>query len=308
MLRQTELELVKTLEKKPTKVQWEGVITAIQENILKKLAHYKYLTIEQLLRFEDIGTTQYSYLWRQIKSLRDRKKALVGCNSFPNPNPRKGKVHSIYYLNTSGRDTLINEFGYYEEDIRYKVGKHLTVSQYQHRLYTVEYQMYLDDWAERNEVDIKDFHAYYDTQGSNRKAKSLRSLTKVDLAKGKSFTPDAVYRVENEKRENELHLFELYNGKDTKYIVKQLHQHAEAMAFGQVHEKYQVPVEKSYKVIVLFTHKGALEGTIKKALIDPVFAHFYKHFICKELESDSFRVDSLFENWVNLYGEVESFY
>lgn len=308
MLYQTKKDLEKTLNKKNKPVKWEGVITAIQEQILKKLAQYKYLTIQQLLSFEDIGTTQYNYLWQHVTSLRDRKRPLVGCNSFPNPNPRKGKVHSIYYLNTAGKDTLVNEYGYFEDDIRYKIGSHLTVSQYHHRLYTVEYQMRLDRWANDNELDIHDFHAYFDTQGSNRKAKSLRSRAKIELGKSKSFTPDAIYQIENENRENELHLFELYNGKDAKYIIRQLHQHAEAMAFGQVHEKYQIPTEKSYKVIVVFTYKGAMNGVIKKAKNDPKFAHFYEHFVCKDLQTNDLQTIDFFENWVNLFGEKAEFY
>jgi len=301
-------ELSMTLNKKNKPVRWAGIITQIQENILKQLAHYKYLTIAQLLELDGIGTTQYNYLWQQITSLRDRKKPLVGCNSFPNPNPRKGKVHSVYYLNTTGKDTLINEMNYFEEDIRYKVGRHLTVTQYQHRLYCVDFQIMLDRWADKNDLEIGFFWAYYDTTGSNRQAKSLKSKTKIELSKSKHFIPDGVYKIENDSRESQLHLFELYNGKDTKYIIKKLYQHAEVMAFGQVHEHFNIPKEKPYKVIILCTYKSALEGIIKKALKDPRFAHFYEHFICKDLESGAIGEDDFFKGWVNLYGEETSFY
>lgn len=295
-------------EKKKKTVKWEGVVTNIQENILAKLAHYKYLTIEQLLDIGDIGTTQYTYLWSQITSLRDRKKPLVGCNSFPNPNPRKGKVHSVYYLNTRGKDTLINDFGFFEEDVRYKVGRSLTVSQYQHRKLSVDYQIYLDKFLTRGEMEAPFFYAYYDTTGNNRTSKNLKSKTRITLSNDKHFTPDAVYKIERSDSSKELHLFELYNGKDTKYIIKKLDQHAEAMAFGKVHEHFKLPKNTPYKVIVLCTYQSALDGIIKKAQVDPRFAHFYKHFICKDLERWDIASEDFFETWLNLYGENSLFF
>lgn len=299
-----DLEMEKSTKKK---VKWEGVVTSIQENVLRKLAHYKYLTIEQLLNFEDIGTTQYTYLWSHMVSLRDRKKPLVGCNSFPNPNPRKGKVHSVYYLNENGKETLLNDFEYFEDDIRYKIGKHLTVSQYQHRKLSVDYQIYLDKYLSRYKLETPFYFAYYDTTGNNRTNQNLRSKTRISLSDSKHFTPDAVYKIEEASGKSELHLFELYNGKDTKYIIKKLEQHAEAMAFGKVHEHFNLSKDTPYKVIVLCTHKSALEGIIKKALGSQKFAHFYEYFICKDLESNSITSEDFFEKWVNLYGEECSF-
>jgi len=94
----------------------------------------------------DIGTTQYQYLWKQTASLRDRIKPLVACNSFPNPNPRKGKVESIYYLTKDGRDALIEDLFYHEDEIKFQVGNSIAYRDYDHRKKQIDFQIALDRW------------------------------------------------------------------------------------------------------------------------------------------------------------------
>ena len=111
---ETKKQLEESLNKKT--VPWEGKITNIQANILESLAKYKYLTIPHLLALE-IGTNQYKYMWKQISSLRDRRKPLVICNNYDVPEPRKGRVFSMYHLSKEGKKALVQELDYPIEDL-----------------------------------------------------------------------------------------------------------------------------------------------------------------------------------------------
>jgi len=291
------------------KVEWENKITRIQENILKQLAHYKFLTIKQLLHL-GVGTKNYPYLWRQIASLRDRKKPFVCCDSFSDPRPDMGKAESVYYLNSNGKNVLINEFEMEEEDIRYKVGNHLTASQHYHRLYCVEYQMALDKWLDNNDLYTNNYLTYMDTTGSSKSEQGLKKKTKIEMG-ASHIIPDGAYKVENENKESVLHLFELCNGKETKRIVSQLHKHAQAMAFGFAADHFQISRSKPYKVVIVFTHRSALKGVIAKILKDEKFSAIYSHFICKEIEVEKDKTGKPIEGRMRYirddYGEVASF-
>ena len=122
------------------KVKWDGRITMIQGNVLEALARYKFLTMSQMLKL-DIGTTQYQYLAMQTKSLRDRGRPLIGCHNFHIPQPRKGRVESMYYLRPKGREALVFELDIPEEKIKMPIGKSVAYKDYLHRKYTIDYQI-----------------------------------------------------------------------------------------------------------------------------------------------------------------------
>lgn len=284
---------------KPKPVPWEGVITSIQEHALLALGRYMYLTLSQLLEL-NIGTSQYTYLWKQMASLRDRKAPLINCTPFAIPQPRKGRVESLYSLSSFGKNILINDFGIPESQIRAPIGKQVAYKDYQHRKFTIDFHIALDQWCNQIGDQILLFETYFDKIGNNRTGKDLRAKTKVDLMMGSFIIPDAVFVLEG-SMEPELFLFEMHNGKDTKRMLNQLHHHAEAMVSRAVHKQYGYDQDKRYHILYLFEFTSALEAAIDRAKADVSFSMIQDFILLKSVEE--LKKYPFSEGWRTLYGK-----
>jgi len=261
--------------------------------------------LEQLLRFDDIGTTQYAYLWRQVSSLRDRQNPLVGCNNFNTPNPRKGRVHSIYFLNTNGKRVLENEFGFDSHHIRYKTGKYLTTTQYSHRLISVEYHIQIEKWASNNQSKVLDYIAYYNSK--KKTGSSLRTRLNINTEDGASFTPDAAYHIEDKNGNIKFHLFELYNGTDLSFIMRQMKPHLEAFINGSTHRSFGLEKEP-YFLDVLFSHKRVMKKFIDQMKQEDKYKSLFDFILVNHTDPmDRMWQENIFNSWVSLSGNVTKF-
>ncbi len=281
--------------KKP--VPWQEVITSIQENALIALGRHMYLTLSQLLDL-NVGTTQYTYLWKQMASLRDRRIPLVNCTTFSIPEPKKGRVESLYSLSHHGKKILISDFGVKEEELKAPVGGFVAYKDYHHRKSTIDFQISLEKWCAQSNVPLFNFETYFDKTGNNRTDKNLRARTRVDL--GQDFiVPDAVFKLLG-KKEVELFLFEMHNGKDSKRMLRQLHNHAAAMVSRAVHKKYGYDLDKSYRILCLFEFSSTLKCVIERAREEKSLSRIEKFFLLKSLEGQ--QGSNFWEEWRTLYG------
>ena len=293
-----------------TKIKWEGVITNIQGKVLEGLARYKYLTLSQMLDLK-VGTTRYKYLWEQVKSLRDRKRPLVECHKFESPNPRKGRVEAMYYLSKKGKDMLINEFQHPEEQIKIPLSKTPAYKDYFHRKHTISFQIALDTWANVNGFTVPFFDTYFDMVGDNRVNKNLRAKTRIEFGEKDYFIPDGAFWLEGQYKQR-LFLFEMYNGKDSRRVVQQLHKHAKALTERFTHQKYELSLKKSYTIILLFELESIKQAVIEKAKREftldggQTFVNVQKYFLCKSLSE--LQEGNFYRNWTTLFGaKVEVF-
>lgn len=296
--------------KATNKLKWENVITNIQGNVLEGLARYKFLTLSQMLKLQ-VGTTRYKYLWEQVKSLRDRRKPLVSCHRYENPEPRKGRVEDMYFLTNVGKTALVNELLFSEQSIKMPAGNTPAYKDYFHRRNTIDFQISLDRWANTVDVLVPFFDTYFDMTGNNRMSKDLRAKTKVDLDGEDYFIPDGVFRVEAKKQQR-LFLFEMYNGKDSGRVVEQLHKHAMAMTERHTHRSLGYDPKKSYTIVLVFEFDGIKKAVIEKAKKElsergkQSFAKVQQYFICKSLEElEKGKFD---KNWTTLFGRRSDFF
>lgn len=301
MIKDTRKELSMTLDKR--KIPWEGVITSIQGNVLEGLARYKFLTMSQMLSL-DIGTVHYQYLHRQIASLRDRIKPLVGCHNFKTPQPRKGKVESMYFLTKKGKLSLIHDLMIPEEEIKIPIGKTVAYKDYLHRKSTIDFQIALDKWANDRGYHVPFFDTYFDKTGNNRVSRNLKAKTRIALSENDYFIPDGAFKVFDTENEQRFYLFEMYNGKDSARIVRQMHKHAQSMTFRCTHRKYSIEENKSYKVVLVFQFESIMQAVIERVQKDPAFTYIKQYFICKTIEDVR---EKDFNEWVNTSGEIIPF-
>lgn len=283
-------------------VEWSDKITNIQGNVLENLARYKFLTMSQMLRM-DIGTTQYQYLAKQVKSLRDRGNALIGCHNFNTPQPKRGRVESMYFLKPKGREALVFELELKAEKIKMPIGTAMAFKDYFHRKYTIDYQIELDRWAKQKGFEIPFFDTYFDKVGNNRVAKNLRAKTRITLSNDEYFIPDGVYPIRKESGRR-FHLMEMYNGKDTGRVVKQLHKHAQALTFHCTHKQFNLDPESSYTIALVFQFESIMDATIERIQADGSFAQIYQYFLCKSIDQVN---KGELDEWLNLHGELTKF-
>ncbi len=293
---------------KPQKpVAWEDTITNIQARILESLAHYKFLSLSQLLQI-GVGTTQYKYLHKQIASLRDRQTALVQKKSFVLMQPTHSgsqkavRAEDMYYLTKAGKKALLDDLYYpLDKELRLPLGQNISQKDYIHRKCTISFQIYLDQWAKQEGYEIPFFHTYFDKVGNNRIAKNLRAKTKITLEGEDYFIPDAAFKIKGNNLDK-FFLFEMYNGRDTGRTLYQLHKHALALTKKYTHASYQLDPSKSYTTILVFRFDGLKNAFIKRVKEQGnTFAAIQKFFICKsmdELEQGDFSL-----NWTTLLGE-----
>ena len=286
------------------KIKWANVITSIQGNVLEGLARYKYLTLSQMLELE-VGTIRRKYLWEQVTSLRDRRKALVACHRFENPEPKKGRVEDMYFLTQNGKNALVNELQYPELTIKIPTSQTPAYKDYFHRKYTISFQITMDKWAEGHEVDVPYFYTYFDMIGNNRVNKNLRARTRVDFEGEDYFIPDGAFRLVGKDNQRSF-LFEMYNGKDSGRVIEQLHKHALALTNRFTHHSLGFDPTKSYTIILMFEFEGIKKAVMKKAKKElsesgkKSFANVEKYFICKSLEE--LDKEGFDKNWTTLFG------
>ena len=281
-------------------IPWSGKITNIQGKVLEALAKYKFLTISQMLTI-GVGTSQYKYLWKQVASIRDRKKGLINRRSF-NLETRLGRVEDLYFLSKHGKSELIHAFHVPEEDIKMPIGKTIAYKDYHHRKATIDFQIKLYQWVDKRKHQILFFNAYYDKKGNNRSGKNLTTLTRVDFDGTDYFIPDAVFQLESEAK-NRLFLFELHRGYDTNRLIKQIHKHAFALVKKFTHQQFSYDPQKSYSILLLFEYQNTKNAFIKRISKEgAAFSQIEQFFLCKSLED---LVESEFEHgWLTLFGKI----
>lgn len=283
-------------------IPWSNKITSIQCNVLEALAKVKFMTLSQMLDF-GVGTTQYKYLWKQVASLRDRKRSLIDRRSF-NTAERLGRVEDLYFLTKRGRQVLIYDLQVPEEEIRMPIGKIIAYKDYHHRKSTIDFQIKLLQWAKANTFQIPLFSAYYDKIGDNRSGKNLTTLTKIEFEGDQFFIPDALFLLQSTERER-LFLFEMHNGHDTLRLLKQLHKHAHALVGRYTHRKLNYDSQKSYSIILLFEHTSTKQAFIKRLIKKgAAFRDIQQFFLCKSMEEMNQGDFDL--GWQTIFGEEKN--
>lgn len=290
-------------------VKWEGVITNIQGNILLKLAQYKFLTLTQLLKL-DVGTSQYKYLWKQMASLRDRKRPLVRSQRFSVALPLNGnppqRIEDWYCLNNAGKNALRNDLQFHG-NIKMPIGRgNLAYKDYRHRRHTIDFQIALQKWAEKANIEIPFFDTYFDKSGNARTDKNLRAKTRIDMDRGMYFIPDGAFKVVQNLQEKFL-LMEMCQGSDTIRAVAQIHNHARAMTNRFTHKAYNLPQNKSYLIILIYQKEALKNAVAERVKMEGnTFSVIQKYFRCKTLEE--VENGDFFEGWATLFGEEVSLF
>jgi hypothetical protein len=274
------------------------VITEQQGRILQAIARYKFLSALQLAR---LGIGEITGIRERIKGIATAQKPLLGCIKF-GVHPIQGRLPYVYYLTPHGQTVLMENFEMEQGQIKMPIGESsLFYKDYMHRKHTIDYQISLYLWSEKAGFEIEFFDTYFDKIGNNRRDKNSQSKNKIFIGEELYIIPDGVYILKKET-ERHLHLFEMYNGKDTKRVLGQLAKHGITYELGSPSTKYDIP--KAHRTVLVFEYESIKQAVIHRAKEDDYFTDISKFFKLHSLEK---MTDDFMSGWVNLHGQSTSF-
>lgn len=248
------------------------VLSAIDEQILRHLAHYKFLTLSQLVRLQ---TGEKSYVSSRLKLLRDDR--FVGVSEYGGVFKRgHGRAENINYLLSKGVRLLEESFAELEGAIHYPKNIDATFrNDYFHRISTVNTQVAFELWASKKGYEPLFFHTYFHKVGSAKKTKEnnpLKSITRVVFPDGSFVEPDCIagYETGNKRL---LLVIEVSNGKDTTRVVEQVKRLAGALSLGLVTKLYQETygIQVSPRILCTLETPEMLRLVLKRIREDSFF-------------------------------------
>ena len=262
-------------------------LTEKQTKVLCALARYKFLTYSQMQR---LGIERHrSNLSNVMTSLRDRRV------SYVRKIPHQFGVEAKHYLTKKGKDLLCNMDLVPEEEIHFPKGIITVETQDQkHRTSIIDIQIELDLAALQSGVDVLFCDRYFDTTGSNKRAKKLKSKTALLYEDSKTLKPDMIFKLKTPKQE-ELYLLELENGKDAQKAVPKCLMHGKAILRGSANHVYNHP--RGYRTLWIFEHASTMRAVQEKISTLNFFTHLHEYFLFKPLETIS---TDFFSGWTNL--------
>lgn len=256
-------------------------LTANNVEILRLLNRYRFLTNPQLLR---LGLVKESTsIHRLLRRFKDGKRPYIGGKDFGFIAGR-GRLHRIYYMEKRGAKLLADTLRMDEDEISFEASRPPFLQDYFHRVATIDFHIELDLFAEQHECEIKFFHTYFDTEGANRGTppdQRLRRLTKIPLGKY-HLIPDGIFLMNTPDGKQHLFALEVYNGRDSKRVHKQLEKHMQAQAEGAISEAYGLALP--YRVLMTFETEGAMKAVMSRIQGDSQFSNSEPYFAFNTIE------------------------
>lgn len=252
-------------------------ITQVQGKILLALAQFKFLSNSQLYR---LGIAkELTWIREKTREMAEGKKPLIGKISF-GVHPKVGRLENMYYLTIHGQKVLIEDLGETPETIKIPTGTTLFYKDYTHRKNTIDFHIALSLCCEEESIELLFFDSYFDKIGNEGKAGSV-AKNKINIDKEDYIIPDAVFMLEKDQQQ-QLYLFEMYDGKDTKRTLQQLEKHIQALVLGSPSVKYNFP--KAHHIAALFEYESLENAVIERIGYNPQYQNITKFFRLNSLE------------------------
>jgi hypothetical protein len=249
---------------------------------LRLLNQYRFLTNAQFLRL-GLVKEQHS-IYKIAARFATGKNPHVGKKDFGFVWG-KGRLPHLYYLKKRGARMLTEALRLDDDEVHYEGIRPPFVQDYLHRMAVIDFHIELDLFCQKYGCKLPFFHIYFDTEGANRgtpASERLRRMTKVPLGKY-HLIPDGIFLVDTPDNKQRLFALEVYNGRDTKRVHKQLARHLQAQAEGAVALAYDLRLP--CRVLLLFETENAMQAVMKRIREDSVFGESERYFAFSTLEA-----------------------
>lgn len=277
-----------------TKRLFFRTISPTQENILVKLATYKFLTVGQLLRLWIMNDR--ANLNKQISELRSWKNALIGSVTF-GINPSYWRLESVHHLTSYGAN-LIKERLNFADPVRFPKGKGVLFQQdYFHRVYTVDFHIALQEQSSDNDWGLLFFLSYFD-KGSSAKKRGYKAESTITISRNEYLVADALCMLQTPIRK-ELYAVEIFNGNDTHRVHLSLLRHLKALSVGQPSKMFKL--DYGSRVLCVFETDNGKFNVMRRISEDERFTEAKLYFLFKTIQEVR---ENVFEGWELFGGEI----
>ena len=100
------------------------------------------------------------------------------------------------------------------------------------------------------------------------------------------------------QKQKELYCLEMYNGRDTKRVLKQLRQYLQALTLGSPSIKYNF--KRGNRVLCVFEFPSIMKSVLGHLEKEQAYQNMKPYFLFKSLEEIE---HNFFENWIDISGE-----
>jgi hypothetical protein len=302
--------------------------------VLESLALFKYLSVNQLIR---LRVSMYPQSFTKVfKELILHN--MVWVIRF-GVDPKRWKIPNVYYLKEKWVQFLIQEFNLKKERIKYPIGtSSMFFKDYYHRVSCIDFQIEMVLYLISIWWEMIQYSSYFDKIGCNiwsqrehkknsknrNRNSKLNSIWKLNTSSGSSkkyeelydgsltskcklyfrdwnyFIPDGLMKYKIDWKVK-IATLEMYNGNDTKRVVRQLLQHIESLKQWLPSLEFDVKIWS--RVFVLFETKSAMVSLIELInrweWVIKEFRYFREHFLFNHLDA----MKEEFDSWIYFDGE-----
>jgi hypothetical protein len=231
-----------------------------QEQVIRQIAHYKYLTLNLL---EQLTDYHYQTVWEYSKYLSDL--GFINKSNYGIGNAKQGRLSSILHLTNKGAKFLLEHTELEEHEVKHPSRNSIILTNdYFHRLNSVQTHISYDQFIKTHGYESLALHTYYDKgTGSQRSIKQkFQSATRLDFSDGTHIEPDLIAWYQKPDKKRLLFCIEVYNGHDTKRVITQLYKLLKATQLGLAPIRYGH--DKDNRVLVIFEHESNMQAVLKK--------------------------------------------
>lgn len=245
--------------------------------ILDALRVYRYLTADQLHRLA--VSPNLSHIYEVLRGLRERSKPLVDKIDHGS-EVGIGKIAGLHYLTKRGAQLLADALMIEPGAVPYPRGAVVIRSHYFHRLHSVDCEIAVRQWAEKNTAAVEFYQQYFSYVGANRTKKSgderRHAVTSMRLLSGEVLVPDGAFRLELADGRRPLFLLEMYNQRRTLRMVDQAKKYVDAISQHVINKRFDYP--KAPRILFVFEDEKALFLTKKRMQDVPALSGEYARY------------------------------
>ena len=277
-----------------------NTITNTQIQILESLAKFFYLTPDQMVALNIVGSRNniYSHLTK-LKKYKFIKEITFGVDK------NKGKLPSLYSLKNKGQEFLVNELDYFIDEIKRPQRATLSSRLLDHTQLMVDFHISLIKTLKKHS-DEYDFF-YYDFEKENKISKTKIFL---DRKEKPAIKADMIF-----KHKKTLYLVEIHRGKGTKRALRQIKYHLLALGSGKYSERFDF---QDWKLLYVLNENNYINRVIERFSSEPIIKKRLDKIKNKILLKPSDQItwieknkynnkkiisNDLFKNWSNLIDE-----
>jgi hypothetical protein len=255
--------------------------------VLEALVTYRFLTAAQLHRLGISRSQRHVYSTlrtlappRQARTAKDaparRRLPPIDYLEF-GVLPGIGRLPALYFLTPHGAE-LLAEAQRQEKPAPVPERVRLFRNDYFHRVNCVDFHIALRQDAARFGMRLDFFHVYFDHSAAPRGRPEPK--TRVALRQG-ALIPDAIFALTPQDGRQRLYAFEMYNGRETGRVERQLATYLEALDQEAIERAYRY--EHGARVLCVFDQERGLALAQERLVRRPEFKPFAEYFLWKTL-------------------------